>query len=50
MRKIQQVVFAFSLVLILGISSASAQVLATAETGGQGNSAVLVSANGLLPE
>lgn len=32
------------------VSSASAQVLATAETGGKGGQAVLFSANGLLPE
>lgn len=34
----------------LFVSNASAQVLATAETGGKGNQAVLVSVNGLLPE
>ncbi|MDP3763796.1 MAG: hypothetical protein Q8Q92_04115 [bacterium] len=38
------------LVLALYASSANAQVLATGETGGKGNQAVLVSANGLLPE
>lgn len=43
----------FVLVLILGVfftSSVSAQVLATGETGGKGNQAVLVSANGLFPD
>lgn len=53
MKKVQRIVLTFAMILVLGVSSVSAvsaQVLATGETGGQGNSAVLVSANGLLPE
>lgn len=53
MRTERKNLLVLGLVLLFGvffISSASAQVLATAETGGKGNQAVLVSVNGLFPE
>lgn len=50
MKNVRQIFVVLSLVLTLGVSYVSAQVLATGETGGQGNSAVLISANGLMPE
>lgn len=52
MKTSRQIFFAFmiSLIFMLGTSSISAQVLATGETGGKGNQAVLVSAIGLLPD
>ncbi|OGM96658.1 MAG: hypothetical protein A2816_01215 [Candidatus Yanofskybacteria bacterium RIFCSPHIGHO2_01_FULL_39_44] len=53
MSNIRHISYVFAMFLFLGAcftSSVSAQVLATGETGGQGNSAVLLSANGIVPD
>lgn len=47
LRKLLVVV---TFILSLGFANAEGQVLTTGETGGKGNSAVFVSANGLFPE
>jgi|SRR3989344_7113211 len=48
--RITRVLITFFFVVTFGTSSLFAQVLATGETGGKGNSAVFVSVNGLFPE
>lgn len=47
---IKRLMAPLTLIFILSFSVANAQVLVTGETGGKGNQAVLVSANGLTPE